>query len=127
MKLAEALLGYRSPVTLSKMARRGNISSDSTHISKIISSIADLNPLFCNVLSFVDDFMSSLMEVDKPLLTHVPMAMSMRIIHTSSGVFVRFMTNVPKNHLTPLSFSRGLMDEDGMAADHSHDPRIMTM
>ena len=29
--------------------------------------------------------------------------------------------------ILPLSLSRGLMDENGMAADHSHDPRIMTM
>ena len=114
-------------MTLSKMARRGNIRSDSTHVSKIMSSMADLNPLFCKVLSFAEDFTRSLMEGHKPLLIHVPMAMSIRIIHTSSGVLARFMTNVPKNQRTLLSLSRGLLDEYGMAAYHSHDPRIMTM
>ena len=126
-KLLEALLGYRLPVTLSKMAWRGNISNEMMNASKIMSSTAAVNPLFCNVLSVEGDFVRSRVEDHNPLLMHVPIAMSTRMIHTSSGVLVRFMANVPKNQRMPLSLNRVLMDDDGMAADHSHDPRIMTM
>ena len=71
--------------------------------------------------------MKMLVADHNPLLTHAPKAMSRRMIHTSKGVLSRFMTNVPKSQRIPLSLSKVLMDEDGMAADHSHDPRIMTM
>lgn len=96
-------------------------------ISNMISSMADLNPLFCNALSLEEEFMRILVDDHSPLLMHVPTEMSIRMIHTSNGVLARFMINVPKNQRTPLSLSSVLMDEDGMAADHSHDPRIMTM